>query len=470
MNYPAVLVSTRGPVPFTDLHHSPAPADRCFVYEHGWQSWSPAGLYPADVRRSPRPAKGIWQTMAFRPEAPAPDTGFQGEGLLAVVNADRTVDAFYAAEPAVRVPSIRARIEGQHIVVSADGPVAHVCADSLDGALALIATEWATALVSRPLQSLPAGWCSWYTYWNTVTAKDVLDNLAVMDEEGLAIDVVQVDDGYQRNIGDWLDGRPGFGDLDEVAQRIIESGRTPGLWTAPFLVGVESELARAHPDWLVEGAVASERHWGQEIRVLDVTHPDAAEHLVEVFATLRRRGFAFHKIDFVYGGAMEGGRVEDVTPIEAYRRGLALVRQGAGEDAVILGCGAPLLPSIGLVDAMRISPDVMPEWAPVLGDLSQPAMQSAISAGRARAWMHGRLWVNDPDCVLVRPEVERPGPWHEYVRTLRGLALSSDPLPALDTDHLERMRALMVPADLRPVEWDPWAGPDQGLIHRPPAS
>ena len=84
--------------------------------------------------------------------------------------------------------------------------------------------------------------------------------------------------------------------------------------------------------------------------------------------------------------------------------------------------------------------------------------------------MHGRLWVNDPDCVLVRPEVECPAPWAEYVETLRGLAVSSDPLPQLDAAHLARTRDLMVPADLTPVHWEPWAGPDQGSIHRAPAS
>ncbi len=78
------------------------------------------------------------------------------------------------------------------------------------------------------MQALPAGWCSWYTYWNQVTAQDILDNLAVIDEHDLGIEVVQVDDGYQKDIGDWLDGRPGFGDLDEVARRIADTGRTPG--------------------------------------------------------------------------------------------------------------------------------------------------------------------------------------------------------------------------------------------------
>lgn len=459
--------SARG---FTDLLISEDVTEQCFVYEHGWQSWSPAGVYAGTLSCSPRPRKHIWQAMAFRPELPAPDTGFQAEGLLAIVNADGSADVIFAGAPNIEVPSIRVRAESGRLLVSANGAVEQLRAASLDEGLAAVGDLLSQRLVTRPVQALPAGWCSWYTYWNEVTAQDVIDNLEVIDEQDLGIEVVQVDDGYQQDIGDWLVGRPGFGDLDEVARRITDSGRTPGLWTAPFLVAAGSELAAAHPDWLVGGAVACERHWGSQIRVLDVTHPDAAEHLMGVFATLRDRGFRFHKIDFIYGGAMVGRRHQDVTPIEAYRRGLELVRAGAGDDAVILGCGAPLLPSVGLVDAMRVSPDVMPAWNPDLDDISQPGMRSALAAGRARAWMHGRLWVNDPDCVLVRPEVERPAPWAEYLEALRGLAVSSDPLPLLDAAHLQRTRDLMVPADLTPVHWDAWDGPDQGSLHRAPTS
>lgn len=440
------------------------------MYEHGWQSWSPAGLYPADAHSSPRPQKPIWQTMAFRPEVPPPATGFQAEGLLALVNEDRTVEVFLAPDPTSAVATIRARVRDDRIVVAAHGDIDHVSASSLDEGLAEAARRFAVAGGVGGVASLPAGWCSWYTYWNTVTEQDITDNLAAMERHDLPIDVVQVDDGYQAGIGDWLVDRPGFGSLARTARRIADAGRTPGIWTAPLCVGLDSQVARAHPDWLVGGAVASERHWDQQIGVLDVTHPDAAEHLVGVFAALRDLGVRFHKIDFVYAGAMAGRRREDVTPIAAYRRGLELIREGAGPDAVILGCGAPLLPSVGLVDAMRISPDVMPAWEPPLDDISQPGMRSALAAGRARAWMHGRLWVNDPDCVLVRPDVERPEPWREYVQALHGLAVSSDPLPELSEEHLAVTRALMTASGTAAMMWDPWAGPDQGVIHGSPAS
>lgn len=455
---------------FADLYVANEDPSTLFVYEHGWQSWSPAGVYPADLSCSPRPQRHIWQTMAFRPEKPAPSNGFQGEGLLAVIGADRSVEVFFAPKPDLAVASIRARVHGGRLVVATDGDAVQHSAETLDDALAHVARAWRQRMPDRPVRTLPPGWCSWYTYWNEVTADDVLANLDVIVDRELPIDVVQVDDGYQADIGDWLDGRPAFGSLDRVIDRIIAAGRTPGLWTAPFLVGENSRVAHEHPDWLVGGAIACERHWGQEIRVLDVTHPEAAEHLRSVYATLRERGVAFHKIDFVYAGAMEGRRHEEVDPIEAYRRGLQIVRDGAGDEAVVLGCGAPLLPSIGLVDAMRISPDVMPAWEPDLGDISQPAMRSALAGGRARAWMHGRLWVNDPDCVLVRPQVERAEEWHRYLEALRGLAVSSDPLPDLTEADIERTRRLMTRAALDPVAWDPWAGGDQGLIHRRSAS
>ncbi len=169
--------------PFTDLLVSDDLADECFVYEHGWQSWSPAGVYPGSTTCSPRPRKRIWQAMAFRPELVAPQEGFQAEGLLAIVNADGTAEVLYGAFPDREVPSIRARQESGHLVVSSNGTVEHLHAASLDDGLAAVGDLLAARLVTRPVQELPAGWCSWYTYWNEVTAQDILDNLAVIDEQ-----------------------------------------------------------------------------------------------------------------------------------------------------------------------------------------------------------------------------------------------------------------------------------------------
>jgi alpha-galactosidase len=144
---------------------------------------------------------------------------------------------------------------------------------------------------------------------------------------------------------------------------------------------------------------------------------------------------------------------------------MQVIRDAIGPDSVLVGCGAPLLPTIGLVDAMRISPDVDPGLEPPEGDISQPGMRSALASGRARAWQNGRLWVNDPDCVLARPQVVDREQWADHVEAMGGLTVASDPLLDLDERGLELLRRLLQPTDpARRTSWDPDRGADQGAV------
>lgn len=146
---------------FRDVVALPGP-DTLAVYEHGWQSWSPAGLHPATAT-TPRPARPIWQTMGFRPERPAPATGAQGEGLLAVREPSGRTTVISAPDPASEVASIRTRVEGDRLVVSADGEVeVRVDERGLLPALEQWAVDAAGHAGGPALRSLPAGWCSWY--------------------------------------------------------------------------------------------------------------------------------------------------------------------------------------------------------------------------------------------------------------------------------------------------------------------
>ncbi|MFT5221822.1 MAG: alpha-galactosidase [Glaciecola sp.] len=443
---------------FKPVAEIPALTGSATVYEDGWQSWSPAGIRPIEAT-SPRPAREIWQTMAYRPETPAPAAGHQGEGLVAIRREpDGPVDLFAAPDPTRAVPSIRVAHLGDRALVSANGPVEHL---RLEGSWHHVLTTWASMLANRLDVPSPApvtpGWCSWYCYWNKVTEQNIVDELQAMQDLELPVQTVQIDDGWQAEIGDWTTTSSRFNDMAALAERIKQSGRRAGIWTAPFLVGAKSKIAHEHPEWLVKGAIACEQQWDQRVGVLDVTHPGAAEHLREVFATLSNWGYRYFKIDFLYAAAMVGGRHQDTDPIAAYRTGLQLIRDAIGPDAVLLGCGAPLLASIGMVDAMRVSPDVDPSTEPADGDLSQPALRSALYSGRARAYQHDRWWVNDPDCLVLRPEVEHREAWADHCAALGGLAVSSDPLRSLDPRGLELTRALLQTSRKQGGVWDPEA-------------
>lgn len=126
--------------------------------------------------------------------------------------------------------------------------------------------------------------------------------------------------------------------------------------------------------------------------------------------------------------------------LAAYRRGLELIRGALGPEPYLLGCGASILPSVGLVDAMRISPDTAPQYESPDTDLSRPSQRAAVLTGRGRQWQHGRFWVNDPDCLLARPAVERREQWAAHVAEVGGLVASSDRLRDLDGWGLETTR------------------------------
>lgn len=415
------------------------------IYEHGWQSWSPTTSYGVGVRPH-RPTSERSLQLCYRPDTSVPVGFFQGEGLLAVQeHAGGPVHVFAAHPGADTVPSVRAGVEDGLVRVASDGEVQQLVDDGpggMMGALGRWADGYAAAAGVATLRPAPTIWCSWYYYFTRVTEQDMLENLEAVDELELPVDVIQLDDGYQADIGDWLTLSGRFRSLPDLVARIRDRGRRVGIWTAPFMVGERSRVYAEHPDWLL-GRQPAGYNWDQELFGLDVTHPDAADYLHRVFATFREQGIDFFKIDFIYAAALDGRRHEDVPPVEAYRRGLRLIRDAIGPDAYLLGCGAPILPSVGLVDAMRVSPDVAPEYEPELGDLSQPSIRAAVLSGVGRAWQHGRFWVNDPDCLIARPDVERRQDWAAHVGRYGGLRGSSDRLRGLDQWGLETTRRLL---------------------------
>lgn len=414
------------------------------VYTEGWQSWSPTTWYRhGDALQ--RPAEERQHLMRFRPGTSLPEHGVQGEGLLVVDPGDGAAARVYGTlDASVDVPSIRAVWRGDRVIVEADKPVEqwttqNATPDEAGGphpALASFGDRFGAANGARIEASAPRVWCTWYRYFEEVIAADVQENLRAIDQRKLPVDVVQIDDGWSLGTGEWTNPNPRFGSLADSVAAIRDSGRRAGVWLAPFSVGSRSDLAQRHPDWLTGPAGYN---WGDDLIGLDLTHPDVRSYLTEVFAGLRDLGVDYLKLDFLYSGAVPARRYKgDVSAIAAYRSGLALVRDVMGEDAYILGCGAPILPSVGLVDAMRVSPDTFHEG----GEDGSQGLRGRMSL-EARAWQHGRLWTTDPDCLVARPSFALRDEWADIVLAAPGVRGFSDRISELDDHGLDLVRQLL---------------------------
>jgi len=223
------------------------------------------------------------------------------------------------------------------------------------------------------------GWCSWYHYFHGITEDALRANLALSD--AWCFDVFQLDDGYQAAIGDWRHTNDRFpSGLEAIAADIAAAGRRPGLWLAPFLAAPDSRVATDHPDWLARDPAGSgplfgfwNEPWGGGrdgfMYALDTTNPEVLDHLEGLAADLVAMGYGYLKLDFTFAPSFDGTWHDpSATPARRVRAGFEAIRRGAGDDAFILGCGVPLAPVVGLVDANRIGPDVAPRWALAEGE------------------------------------------------------------------------------------------------------
>ncbi|WP_407359555.1 glycoside hydrolase family 36 protein [Microbacterium sp. LBN7] len=422
------------------------------VYAEGWQSWSPT-TWSARGEEIHRPAEPWQHAMRFRPGTPVAEDALQGEGLLVVDPGDGSDARVFGTLDASReVPTIRASWRGDRVAVETAGSGEDVSslrlaslaqygarfARSTTGEVALesFGDRFGAAAGARFGWAAPRVWCTWYQYFEEVHASDVIENVRAIDAAGLDVDVVQIDDGWSLGTGEWTAPNPRFGSLPAAVGAILDSGRRAGIWVAPFSVGATSSVAREHPDWVLGDAG---RNWGDDMRGLDLTHPGVRDYLTRVFSDIRDLGIDYVKLDFLYSGALPGSRHDaDATPISAYRSGLELIREVLGDDAFLLGCGAPILPSVGLVDAMRVAGDTFHEG----GEDGSQGLRGQMSV-EARAWQHGRFWTNDPDCLVARPEFALREEWADVVLAAPGIRGFSDRIDGLDARGMELVRQLL---------------------------
>ena len=320
------------------------------------------------------------------------------------------------------------------------------------------ASDVTTAVASRICSNHPpvfrrpvaTGWCSWYCFGPRVTADQVLENLNVIATQVPGLKYVQIDDGYQPAMGDWLETGKAFGgDVQSVLKAIRKRGFEPAIWVAPFIAERDSHVFQQHTDWFMKDSdgqpLPANRVTFQGWRhgpwyALDGTHPEVQKHFEELFRTMRREwGCTYFKLDANFWGAMHGGQLRDAkaTRIEAYRRGMEAIRRGAG-DAFILGCNHPIWASFGLIDGSRSSGDIKRTWE----NFKKQARQTL-----SRNWQNGALWWNDPDAVLLTGDLtEDEYRFHATAAYASGgMVLSGDDLRSIPPHRLAMLRKLLPP-------------------------
>jgi alpha-galactosidase len=298
--------------------------------------------------------------------------------------------------------------------------------------------------------SPPTGWCSWYCFGPRVTAQQVLDNLDFIAKEIPGLRYIQIDDGYQPAMGDWLETGAAFGgNVQGVLRQIRERGFEPAIWVAPFVAEEKSHIFQQHPEWFVtdkdgkplRSDLVTFGGWRRgPWYVLDGTNPAVQKHFENLFRTMRHEwGCTYFKFDANFWGAIHGGHFHDAraTRIQAYRRGMQAILRGTA-DGFVLGCNHPIWASLGLIHGSRSSNDIKRKW---------DRFATLARQNLSRNWQNGRLWWNDPDAIVLTGDLsEDEFRFHATsIYACGGMLLSGDDLTKISAERLAMLRKLQPP-------------------------
>lgn len=464
-------------------------------YVNGWQSWSYSGTYGANQKPMATHLGAFQKPKLHDPGTPVTTRAGDFTSDMFGVLLDRTHRTGFLAgflSQKAHFGHVRMQIFGTPALqVYAAGDGAHILPgtgiwtdwlaleffhlddpDPLANYLDLVASVNDVHIRGEP----PIGWCSWYHYFSGISPDDLRENLLGLTEirDRFPASVFQIDDGYEKLVGDWLEPRTVFeNEMDALAEEIREEKLTPGLWLAPFIASPTSSLAKKHSDWLIhkpDGKLANAGwNWEGFCRGLDLTHPEVKDYLRKVIQKIVQDwGYTYLKLDFLYAGAIAGNHFDPtLTRAQILRQGMELIREAAGAETYLLGCGAPLGPMLGIVDGMRVGTDAAPDWdSKYLGlellfpnDPDLPSTKNAIQNTLTRAFLHRRWWHNDPDCLLLRPTT---GLTLAEVQTLAsaifmsgGLLIDSDSVKEISNYRMKIVQAMVPLLPTRPqvIDW-----------------
>lgn len=156
--------------------------------------------------------------------------------------------------------------------------------------------------------------------WEAVYFDHALDRLTALADVAAEVGVERfvLDDGWFRGrrddtagLGDWFVDEGVWPDgLHPLIAHVTGLGMEFGLWVEPEMVNPDSDLVRAHPEWVLRGRSTLPPSARQQ-QVLDLTHPDAYAFLAgRLHALLDEHPIAYlkwdHNRDLLDAGGTDG--------------------------------------------------------------------------------------------------------------------------------------------------------------------
>lgn len=389
------------------LHYKLSAAPIKYFY-HGWQSWSLCSWLNFNELNTPFPYPSITQPMFIDPAfngGPFPDS----HDFIAVMFPDGS----YVLIGSLRIGAHHVLItdkDGSTITSSVKGttdPNPWFIGTCNNDRIDKLMHKYAKCLKNnikfiRPyvFPTHPRIWCSWYSFYEKINQKSLLTSIDDIDQ--FNFDVIQIDDGWQKKVGDWSENEKFPDGMKLLADKITAKGKVAGIWLAPLIAVSSSQLFKYNPHWFLQG-INGGFNWGEEIHCLDLRQDEVKSFIKTVLRKLYDDGYRYFKLDFLYAGALKGEFREII-----YRDAMEEIVLSLPHDAFIVACGAPIFASLSFCNSLRIGPDVAKLWensfhTKFLRNFSIYGAKNGLRTSINRYWVDDIVHA-DPDVVYFQTQ------------------------------------------------------------------
>ncbi len=236
---------------------------------------------------------------------------------------------------------------------------------------------------STSLETLTAssfGWGSWAAFGQSVTQQEIIANSNYADANYSNIKLIQLDDGWQQQYGDWVPNsnfpsdpsHPAINGIQYLANIVHANGQKFGLWFCPYYVAENLPITKENPSWILHSASSAPETVsfnGVVCYILDPTNPEVINYISQIVENFTSWGVNYLKIDTMGGDVYEA--VEStynvlntpMTATQAMQLGLNAIKAAAPYANTLL-CGLHFVATT-TAQSIRTGGDVNNSWSEI---------------------------------------------------------------------------------------------------------
>jgi alpha-galactosidase len=306
--------------------------------------------------------------------------------------------------------------------------------------------QWADTSDVRLVAPL-TGFTTWYNFYNRIDENLVLR--LIDGYRNTPMDVFQIDDGWQRAVGDWVENEKFAGGMGRIARAIRDAGFQAGIWLSPFVCQHGSEAFGRLKKRVVAGFNPMWAGWRRPFFYRYDPEDDELRRLFD--RVLDQWGFNFVKLDFLYAAGLGD---EESSAGERMAAAAEKIARAVNGRAKILACGLPCQAVGPVFDYWRMGPDVGPTVDLKIGRfLRNRERISTLNSlrnvvVRTKLRLDGRVG-HDPDVFILRTYNTRLPDELRYsnflINVICGDLVFTSDEPARYSPNLRRFHALHFP-------------------------